>query len=114
MVTDRYWLSTVAYGMLDEPMARMIALHHEILGENFLRPDRTFLLDLDPAIALSRIRASRTALTHFEKLEQLAKIRANYHAIIRANTDPVSVIDAAQAPHVVVEMISGELKPLLQ
>lgn len=114
VVTDRYWLSTVAYGMLDHPMERLIALHEEILGKNFLRPDRTFLLDLEPAVALDRMQRSRHAFTHFEQLEKLARIRTRYRALAAARIDRITIIDATRAPDTVAATIWEELSPLLR
>src|SRR3989344_3461755 len=114
VVSDRYWLSTVAYGMLNDPLEKLIALHEEVLGNAFLRPDKTFLLDLDPAVALERMRHSRTTLTHFERIEKLTRIRENYRAIVRAGIETVTMVNAAMSPQGVAETIGRELKPLLR
>ena len=113
VVTDRYWLSTVAYGMLDHPMERMIALHREILGPEFLRPDRIFLLDLELAAALGRMRESRQTLTHFEKFEKLSKIRENYRTIAAANLDAITVVDATMPAPALADTIWRTIEPLL-
>src|SRR3989344_5370019 len=113
VVTDRYWLSTVAYGMLDEPREKLITLHEEILGKDFLRPDRTFLLDLEPATALARMQQLRATLTHFEKLEKLSRIRENYRSLVRANVDAVTVVDANMPADAVADTIGDAVEPLL-
>ena len=100
--------------MLNDPLEKLIALHEEVLGNAFLRPDKTFLLDLDPAVALERMRHSRTTLTHFERIEKLTRIRENYRAIIRAGIETVTMVNAAMSPQGVAETIGRELKPLLR
>lgn len=113
VVSDRYWLSTVAYGMLAESSERMIALHRDILGNEFLRPDRTILLDLEPEIALQRMERSRTSLSHFEKLEKLSKIRENYRSLARMDIGAITVIDATMPADAVADAIWQNIGPLL-
>lgn len=113
VVSDRYWLSTVAYGMLNKPREKLIALHEKILGKGFLRPDRTLLLDLEPTTALERMQGSRRTLTHFEKLEKLSRIRENYRSLVRANGDVVTVVDARMPAEAVAEVVWRIIEPLL-
>lgn len=111
VLTDRYWLSTLAYGMLFEPAERFIDLHRSIMGENFLLPHLTFYLDIPADVAMERIQKSRTELTHFEKLKKLEKIRQNYLSLAASNIANIVVIDAQVPPTAVVEAVVAILDP---
>ena len=79
---DRYALSTFAYGMLDDiSIDTLLKLHQEVIGPAMIMPRVNIVLDLDPAIALSRKSGQYDKPEHFEKIEFLQKIRAAYHII---------------------------------
>ncbi len=79
VLCDRYAESTYAYqavqmqGMIDEPIKWL----KELAEDKIPIPDRTFLFDLKPETALSRIN-HREELIPFEKKEFLKKVRKNY------------------------------------
>ena len=82
VLSDRYILSTFAYGMAQglkyEDIER---LHKEILGDDFIYPDITFVIDTDPDVALMRLqkRESARPLEYFEvKREIMAETAKNY------------------------------------
>jgi dTMP kinase len=79
---DRYALSTLAYGMLaDISIDRLLKLHDEVIGPAMIMPKINIVLDIDPAVALSRKSAQYDKPEHFEKIESLQKIRAAYHIL---------------------------------
>lgn len=68
VVTDRYWLSTLAYGIaagIDK--SELIKLHENILKDKFILPDITFITDVATDIAARRIRKKHEEKTLFEK-----------------------------------------------
>jgi dTMP kinase len=73
VILDRYYLSTVAYqGARGANVADLLTRMHEIAP----KPDIVFLIDLDPQLALERIRESRGDIPNdFERLEPLREIR---------------------------------------
>ncbi len=73
VVTDRYFLSTVAYASVggDRSLFTNIA-------EYFLEPDLTIYLDLSPSTAIERILQRGEAKEIFEKEELLVKIAQAY------------------------------------
>lgn len=97
VLCDRFLDATLAYqgharGLGPE---RILALHRAPPLD--LRPDRTFLFDLDPEIALSRARARRDAEDRFER-EDLAfhrAVREGYLALARDEPGRIRVVDAA-------------------
>lgn len=73
VITDRYFFSSIAYGMLD--------LEKDWLQEvnsKFLMPDVTVYLDVSPSECLRRITGDRMQLELFEKEELLTEVRENY------------------------------------
>ena len=82
ILSDRYILSTFAYGMAQglkyEDVER---LHKEIIGDDFIYPDITFVIDTNPDVALMRLqkRESARPLEYFEaKRELMAETARNY------------------------------------
>ncbi|RJQ36891.1 dTMP kinase [Candidatus Parcubacteria bacterium] len=113
VITDRFWFSTLAYGMLTGALEEFIALHETILGPGFRKPDLTLLLDIPASVAMERIGHNRTDRTWFEKTEKLERIRANYLQLAAAGLAPVEIIDAAAPPETVVQAIVELIEPAL-
>ena len=113
VLCDRYWLSTLAYGMLSDPVRRFVLLHREIMEDAFLVPDLTFLLDLPPAIAITRIQTSRGRTTYFEKLQKLEEIRKNYLSLASSRRAKVVIVNSAREPGKVADSIVHVLQPRL-
>lgn len=79
VLSDRYFLSTFVYGMLQGlSFEEILKIHRKVLKKDFILPDLIFILDLDPKIALLRIKKSRKNFSYFEKLKKLKTIRKNY------------------------------------
>jgi len=104
IVCDRYFDATIAYqGYARGLNISLIKQLHELATEN-LKPDITFLLDLNPEIGLKRAwkqvkNGQRTDMeTRFEK-EKLSfheKVRKGYLDIARFEPDRFKIIDASQ------------------
>jgi len=73
VVTDRYLFSSLAYGSLDLDYEWL-----KVLNSKFPLPHVTFILDIEPAVAVERIRQDRFALELFEELEKLERVRSTY------------------------------------
>lgn len=73
VVTDRYVLSSLAYGALDVPITYL-----KQLNAPFRKPDITFILDAHPRIALERLKGSRWHAELFEHEPKLTQVRQNY------------------------------------
>ncbi|HYF60789.1 MAG TPA: dTMP kinase [Burkholderiaceae bacterium] len=87
VVCDRFTDSTVAYqgGGRGLPLADIDALERWVHPD--LRPDRTLLFDLDPAVAEARRRAARPA-DRFEGEQQAFFGRVREAYLARAAADP--------------------------
>ena len=101
VLCDRFTDSTVAYqgygrGLDLELIARLNAL-----ATGGLRPDLTFLLDLDPAVGL--LRATRRVAERQDRQDRIEaevltfhqQVRAGYRAIAGAEPERVTVLDAS-------------------
>ncbi len=73
VISDRYFYSTIAYGMLELEKEWL-----KKINSGFLEPDMVFLIDIDPETSLERLSTSRKAKEKFEDLEKLRKVRENY------------------------------------
>lgn len=100
VVTDRYLLSTIAYGASESIDIEWL----KALNSSFRQPDITFLFKLDPKTCLERIAGRGTEFELFEENEKLAKIWGNYEKISKDYPN-IHLIDAAKN----IEEISEEI-----
>ena len=102
VVCDRYVLSSLVYQGIEcgEELPRS-------LNECFPAPELLLFFDIDPQIALERLR-SRPSLEIYEHMEFQKKVRERYHALLNGFRDAgvrVEIIDASQS----VEKASAEV-----
>lgn len=79
VISDRYFFSTLAYGMA-EGLAKDWLIK---LNENFLLPDLVLFLDVKPKICLQRIEKRGEKKTLFEQKEKLGKVYQNYKKTLK-------------------------------
>lgn len=119
VLTDRYHDSTRAYQSVTladrvggvEAFEAWLAA---IAAPWYVPPMKTYLLDLDPAVAMARM-GGRADLTPYERIEFLERVRAQYLRIAEAEPERVVVLDAACKISVLVEAVMADLatSPLL-
>lgn len=96
ILSDRYVHSCLCYQQDSVCLSELIRLN-----SNFPRPARTYLLDCDPHLALSRIHLRDEPEMHYE---DLCRWRSRYLDL--AASDPaIVVIDGGQAPCLVMQDI---------
>lgn len=78
VISDRYFFSTFAFGGLDVPIPKLVALN-----ERFIFPDMVFLLKVRAKVCIKRIEARGQRFQFFKKLEKLKKIWINYEQIAK-------------------------------
>ena len=108
VISDRYLFSSLAYGSLD--------LDYEwikTINSAFPLPHVTFVLDLDPIVALRRIEQDRFALELFEEVEKLERVRRAY-ARIAKDFDNVYVVETDDEVSRVQRRIEEILDSLLE
>lgn len=77
IISDRCYLSTVAYQMMDVDKEWLLMLHQ------FLKqPDIVFYLDITVENAMNRIKRRDGSLGFFETSESLLKVKSNYEKLI--------------------------------
>jgi dTMP kinase len=102
VLCDRFTDATYAY----QGGGRSLGIDKVTVLENFvqgdLRPDLTLMLDVDPAIGMSRA-SERGELDRFEieKIEFFRRVRATYLDVAALNPDRYRIIDASQPLNVV-------------
>jgi len=99
VISDRYFLSTCAFGGINVAMGWLIGLNNE-----FILPDITFILDVVPKICLKRIDKRGTKREYFETLEKLTKVRQNYLELATRFPN-IYVIDGESSKEEVFESI---------
>jgi dTMP kinase len=109
VIMDRYYLSNMAYQGARGLDPEMIRAENEQFSPV---PDLVIVLDIDPALGLTRIRDSRkTALDSFEKEDYLRRVRDIFLEIGRRPNG--LIIDASQPPEKVHEAIVRAIKDRL-
>ena len=113
VLCDRYYDSTYAYQAggrgLDETLVRQA----NVLGSCGRVPDRTLVLDLDPALGYARATAAGADRMEAEGLAFQERVRAAY--LRRASEEParVRVVDAAGEKDAVTARLIAALEDLL-
>ena len=110
VVSDRYFLSSVAYGAVD---CDFDWLAH--MNSPFLAPDLTIFLDIDAKTGADRIAANGRSIELFEKTEILEKVRKNYDTAINMfKTDmAMKIIDGKRSKEAVFEDVKSAIGKIL-
>ena len=105
VLSDRYFLSTVAYGAIDiQDIEWLIKLN-----DRFFLPDLTFLIKASPKICLDRIRAGRFHIELFEKEEALVRVWQNYEMLAN-RFENIYTIDGERPVNDVFEDVKNLLR----
>jgi len=114
VVSDRYYHSTLAY-----QQAQGLELKWLLeLNKNFIKPDLTIIIDLEPEIAIERIEKDKKRKIEdrkkFEKLEFLKKVRKNFLDLPKVLKDEkIVVIEGNKEKEEVFEAVVKEIKNIL-
>jgi len=102
VVLDRFVDSSLAYQGAGRGLGveEIRALNEFATGG--LRPDRTLLLRIDPAVGLARISGRPADRLEQEDLSFFVAIAEAYEALAAAEPDRIAVIDASQPPEAVL------------
>jgi len=111
---DRYMLSTLVYGSFEGTIhwKTLFQYHKDILGDDFILPEKTIFFDVDSDVAMGRISQNREKPTYFETKNRLAKLREAYLAIGK-HIDGFETIDGGGTPEEVFEKTKEKLKGYL-
>ncbi len=111
VVSDRHYLSSVAYQSIGADMAWV-----ESLNARFRRPDLTVLLDIAPEVSLRRKHAQGQPAERYEQTQALERVRANYLAAAdraRAAGERVETLDGDASVEPVATTIQACVEALL-
>ncbi|WP_345761686.1 dTMP kinase [Diaminobutyricibacter sp. McL0608] len=94
VISDRYYLSSVAYHSSDIDMNWVVRANE--LSTDLLLPDLTIYLDVAPAVALRRLQSRAQQTDKFEVFERLSAAHNNYERAIEllGTRDNIQVISA--------------------
>lgn len=116
VICDRFYDSTTAY----QGFGRQIDLNFIKKLNNFVtkrvKPNLTFLLDLDPVIAIKRSERGNKTLDRLESetIEFHIRVREGYLSIAREEKERVVVIDGTQSIEAIKKQISKHVRNKLQ
>lgn len=78
VISDRYILSSLAYGALDVPLKLL-----KQINSSFRIPDLTIFIDASPRTCLERLKKGRRHVELFEREEMLRRVRRNYLKLLK-------------------------------
>jgi len=116
VLCDRHADSTLAYQGGGSGVARELLVALNGVAVRGLSPDLTLLFDLEPAVALERMRARTGGAADRFEAESLAfheRVRAAYLELARAEPARFRVIDASKGADAVHADARGHLERLL-
>ena len=105
VICDRVMDSTIVYQGMRSPQAKNLSLMlFELIGIN---PDITFLIDMDPEIALSRALSRKTDEERFENygINFQYKLRKNFLDIANKYNQRIKIINGDQSRETIASQI---------
>ena len=78
VISDRYFLSSPAFGSLDLDMEWLIKLNSD-----FILPDITFILDVPSQVCLERIKKRGQGFQFLDEKEKMILVQENYRALAK-------------------------------
>ncbi len=114
VICDRFMDSTIVYQGMRSPQAKKLSLIlFELIGIN---PDITFLIDMDPEIALERALNRATNEDRFENygINFQRQLRQNFLDIANKHSDRIKIIDGNRSPQQVAAQIIESVETLVK
>ena len=103
IISDRSIYSTFSYQILYEGIDIEWL---KCVSKYIIRPDITFILDVDPRIAVERINSRNKNITSYENTEFLKKVRENFLKLKEIFPDDnIIYIDGKEKPEEILERI---------
>ncbi len=112
VICDRFMDSTIVYQGMRSPQAKKLSLIlFELIG---ISPDITFLIDMDPEIALDRALNRATDEDRFENygINFQRQLRQNFLDIADKHNDRIKIIDGNRSPQQVSAQIIESIDTL--
>lgn len=112
VICDRFMDSTLVYQGMRSPRAKQLSLTlFELIAIN---PDITFLIDMEPEIALNRALSRSTKEDRFENygINFQHELRKNFLDIAHKHSDRIKIINGNKSPEDVAAQINESIKTL--
>ena len=112
VICDRFMDSTIVYQGMRSPRAKKLSLLlFDLIG---ISPDITFLIDMDPEIALDRALNRATDEDRFENygINFQRQLRQNFLDIANKHSDRIKIIDGNRSPQQVAAQIIESIDTL--
>ena len=112
VICDRFMDSTLVYQGMRSSRAKQLSLDlFELIAIN---PDITFLIDMEPEIALRRALSRSTKEDRFENygISFQRELRKNFLDIANKHSDRIRIIDGNQPPEGVAAQINESIETL--
>lgn len=113
VLCDRYYDSTYAYQAGGRGLDETLVRQSNVLGSCGRVPDRTLVLDLDPALGYARATAAGADRMEAEGLAFQERVRAAYLRLASEEPVRVRVVDAAGEKDAVTARLIAALEDLL-
>ena len=113
VLCDRYYDSTYAYQAGGRGLDETLVRQSNVLGSCGRVPDRTLVLDLDPALGYARATAAGADRMEAEGLAFPERVRAAYLRLASEEPARVRVVDAAGEKGAVTARLIAALEDLL-
>lgn len=100
IVTDRYFWSSVAYGISDmEKVEDYFLTAFSLLSfyNRFIKPDRTFYLDIDMKTALERIKKSSKHREIYDNEKMFPRIEKGYRYLLEKFPEEFTIVNAKKS-----------------
>ena len=111
VVCDRYLDSSVAYQGYGRNLGADHVRSMSLWATHDLLPDLTVLLDIDPAVGLSRVQSPDRLES--EPIEYHRRVRQAFLDIASTNPQRYLVVDASQDAHAIAEQIQHRVTTML-
>ena len=112
VLCDRYYDSTYAYQAGGRELPDDLVNAANALGSCGVAPDRTIVLDLDPALAYARATAGGADRMEAEGLAFQERVRAAYLRLAAAEPARVRIVDASGEKNEVAARVLGAIGDL--
>lgn len=112
VLCDRYYDSTYAYQAGGRELPDDLVNAANALGSCGVAPDRTVVLDLDPALAYARATAAGADRMEAEGLAFQERVRAAYLRLAAAEPARVRIVDASGEKNEVAARVLGAIGDL--
>ena len=114
VICDRFMDSTIVYQGMRSPQAKKLSLIlFDLIG---ISPDITFLIDMDPEIALHRALKRANDEDRFENygINFQRQLRQNFLDIANKHSDRIKIIDGNRSPQQVAAQIIESVETLVK